>query len=391
MKFFLLILKNIRRNVVLTALTALTTIVLVIVVTGVWSILDFLDRATTEKQRNLKAIITERWQIPSQMPYSYANTLTHAAARDAGDLEPDDSMTWSFYGGTLDLKNRTLNNSLFAFAMEPGKLTTMMDDLDNLPADQAAEFQKAVERLEHNRQGLIVGIERLKMLDKRVGDRIKLYGINFRGIDLELEIVGLFPPGRYDKNAVVHRDYLLNEVLEKWPRDHGGKPHPLAERCLNLVWLRVPNTSAFSTIADQIESAPYYSNPSVKCETASSGIAGFLDAYRDLLWGVRFLLVPAALASLAIVTANAISISVRQRRMEIAVAARGAQRRISSGTQRAVDGRDRRSDVHPDLSRRVPPRRHDARYGAAIGRGRIRAARRDVVTSRAGSELACRP
>ena len=98
-----------------------------------------------------------------------------------------------------------------------------------------------------------------------------------------------------------------------------GKPHPLAEKCLNLVWLRVPNTTAFATIADQIESAPFYSNPSVKCETASSGIASFLDAYRDLLWGMRFLLVPAALVSLALVIANAISISVRQRRLELAV------------------------------------------------------------------------
>jgi putative ABC transport system permease protein len=195
----------------------------------------------------------------------------------------------------------------------------MMDDLDNLPADQAAELAKSVERLKQNRQGLIVGKERLALLDKRVGDRIKLYGINYRGIDLELEIVGVFPPGRYDKSAAVNREYFLNEVLEKWPREHAGKPHPLAEKCLNLVWLRVPNTTAFATIADQIESAPFYSNPSVKCETASSGIANFLDAYRDLLWGVRFLLVPAALLSLAIVTANAISISVRQRRMELAV------------------------------------------------------------------------
>jgi len=319
MKFFLLILKNIRRNLVLSSLTSLGTIVLVLVVTLVWSVLAFLDRATAEKQRNLKAIITERWQIPSQMPFSYANTLTDGAARDANDLRPDDSMTWSFYGGTLDIRNRTLNNSLFAFAMEPRKLTTMMDDLDNLPADQAAELEKAVQRLEQNRQGLVVGKERLALLDKRVGDRIKLYGINFRGIDLELEIVGIFPPGRYDKSAAINRDYLLNEVLEKWPREHAGKPHPLAERCLNLVWLRVPSTTAFSTIADQIESAPFYSNPSVKCETASSGIASFLDAYRDLLWGVRFLLVPAALVSLALVIANAISISVRQRRMELAV------------------------------------------------------------------------
>lgn len=319
MKYFLLILKNIRRNVVLSGLTSLGTIVLVLVVTLVWSVLAFLDAATSEKQRNLKALITERWQIPSQMPFSYASTLSDGAAREPGDLRPDDSMTWSFYGGTLDIRNRTLQNTVFAFGLDPKKLTTMMDDLENLPADQAADLAAAAERLDQNRQGLIVGKERLALLEKRIGDRIKLYGINFRGIDLELEIVGVFPPGRYDKSAALNREYLLNEVLEKWPRTHAGKPHPLAERCLNLVWLRVPNTTAFSTIAEQIESAPYYSSPSVKCETASSGIASFLDAYRDLLWGVRFLLVPAALVSLALVIANAISISVRQRRVELAV------------------------------------------------------------------------
>ena len=126
MKFLLLILKNIRRNPVLSLLTSLGTIVLVLVVTLVWSVLAFLDAATSEKQRNLKAIITERWQIPSQMPFSYANSLTEGAAHNEGDLHPDDSMTWSFYGGCTDIKNRTLYNTLFAFALEPKKLTTMI-------------------------------------------------------------------------------------------------------------------------------------------------------------------------------------------------------------------------------------------------------------------------
>jgi putative ABC transport system permease protein len=57
----------------------------------------------------------------------------------------------------------------------------------------------------------------------------------------------------------------------------------------------------------------------VKCETASSGIASFLDAYRDLLWGMRWFLVPAVLCTMALVIANAISISVRERRTEMAV------------------------------------------------------------------------
>jgi putative ABC transport system permease protein len=317
--FVLLALKNIRRNPILSLLTSLGTMVLVLVVTLVWSVLAFLDNATAEKQRNLKAIVTERWQLPSQMPFSYAASLCEGAAREPDDVRPQDSMTWSFYGGTMDLRNRTLNNTVFAFALEPDKLLTMMDELDSLPPAERAAFAPAVERLKANRQGIILGRERLALLDKRIGERIKLYGINYRGIDLELEIVGVFPPGRYDKSAAIHRDYLLTELLDKWPREHGGKPHPMADRCLNLVWLRVPDTAAFAQVAQQIETAPYYTNPSVKCETASSGIASFLDAYRDLLWGVRYLLVPSALTSLALVMANAIGISVRQRRTEIAV------------------------------------------------------------------------
>jgi putative ABC transport system permease protein len=317
--FVLLALKNIRRNPILSLLTSLGTMVLVLVVTLVWSVLAFLDNATAEKQRNLKAIVTERWQLPSQMPFSYAASLCEGAAREPDDVRPQDSMTWSFYGGTMDLRNRTLNNTVFAFALEPDKLLTMMDELDSLPPAERAAFAPAVERLKANRQGIILGRERLALLDKRIGERIKLYGINYRGIDLELEIVGVFPPGRYDKSAAIHRDYLLTELLDKWPREHGGKPHPMADRCLNLVWLRVLDTAAFAQVAQQIETAPYYTNPSVKCETASSGIASFLDAYRDLLWGVRYLLVPSALTSLALVMANAIGISVRQRRTEIAV------------------------------------------------------------------------
>ena len=57
----------------------------------------------------------------------------------------------------------------------------------------------------------------------------------------------------------------------------------------------------------------------MKFETASSGISSFLEPYRDLLWGLKWLLVPALLATMALVIANAISISVRERRTEMAV------------------------------------------------------------------------
>ncbi len=72
-------------------------------------------------------------------------------------------------------------------------------------------------------------------------------------------------------------------------------------------------------VAGQIVSSPLYANPPVKVETQSSGIAAFLEAYRDLIWGMRWLLAPAILITLSLVISNAISISVRERRLEMAV------------------------------------------------------------------------
>jgi putative ABC transport system permease protein len=317
MKLFGLIADNILRNPLRSLLTILGTMVLVFVVTLVWSILDFLNAATATRTSNFKAIVTERWRLPSQMPYSYAATLKEGAAREPGHIRPRDSMCWSFYGGSLDREKRTRENSLFAFALEPPKLLTMMDELDSLPPDQHREFAEVVRRLEQNRQGIILGRQRLEAIQKKVGDRIKIYSLNYRGIDLEFEIVGLFPPGRYDNSAAMNIDYLT-AALDAYQRQN-GQPHPLADKSLNLVWLRMQDTSEFDKIAQQILTAPYYSNPAVKIETASSGIATFLEAYRDLLWGMRYLLAPAILVTMALVISNAISISVRERQVEFAV------------------------------------------------------------------------
>jgi len=317
MKFLLLIAKNVGRNPLRSVLTALGTMVLVLVVTLVWSVLAFLDAVTVVKSQNLKAIVTERWRIPSQMPFAYAATLSEGAAREPGDLRPLDSMTWQFYGGTLDPVKRTRENILFAVALEPRKIRAMMDELDELGPADAKELDEAVRRLEQQRNGLILGRQRMEAIQKRPGDRITVYSLNYKGIDLEGEIVGTFPAGRYDNSAAMNRDYL-NEALDAFARKPGAKPHPMADRSLNLVWLRVPDSRAFEKIAGQILGSPYYASPAVKCETAASGMATFLEAFRDLIWGMRWLLAPAALVTLSLVIANAISISVRERRVELA-------------------------------------------------------------------------
>ena len=59
--------------------------------------------------------------------FSYAARISAAVLSLPPHLRPTeaDLMTWQFYGGTLDPKNRTRENIVFFFCMDPAKLTRM--------------------------------------------------------------------------------------------------------------------------------------------------------------------------------------------------------------------------------------------------------------------------
>jgi putative ABC transport system permease protein len=321
MKFFLLIAKNVARNPVRSIVTVLGSMVLVMVITGVWSILAFLNLVTAEKTENLKAIVTDRWSIPSRLPMSYEGILRQGAALNPTDVKPKDYMSWQFYVGSVDPSKMARENFVFAVAMDPAKVTTMMEGLeaDSLSAAERQQVDALVAAIQKNPQGLVVGRDILKALNKRVGERIKVFGLStFKGLDFEFEILGVFPLGRYDNMSVMHRDYM-NNVLDDYPKKNNGRNHPWADRRVSLVWLKVADTGDFTQVAKQIEGSPQLRMPYVKCETASSSMAGWLEGFRDMLWGLRWILAPGCLVSLSLVIANAISISVRERRAELAV------------------------------------------------------------------------
>jgi putative ABC transport system permease protein len=315
------VLKSLLRNLLRSSLTAAATMLLVFVVTLVWTVLWFLHAVTAEKSKDLKAIVTEKWQIPSQMPFSYGATLADGGARQPGDVKPQDSMTWQFYGGSLvqDPAQRSRENIVFFFCMDPKKFLTMMDGIDEFTEPQKAQIKQWADDMVKDKRKVVVGEERLTALHKKVGDKIKVYSFNYKDIDLECEIIGSLPKGRYAQSAVMNCAYLNDAVNEDYPRTHNGAKHEMADKSLNLVWLRVPDTKTYEKVAGQVETAFANSTPSVKCETASSGVASFLDAYRDLLWGMEWIFSPIALVSMAVVIATAISISVRERRTEMAI------------------------------------------------------------------------
>jgi putative ABC transport system permease protein len=186
----------------------------------------------------------------------------------------------------------------------------MMDDLE--------DFDPAlIKKLSDNRKGCLLGQDKLRSLNKKVGEHFKLTSFNYKGIDLDFEIVGELPPGRYDKSAIMN-DRYFGDALDQYYREKKVR-HPLDQMRLNLIWLRVRDQDTFNKVGKVIEESPYFGDRPVKCETGSSAIGSFLAAFRDILAWFKYLMVPAILVSMALVVANAISISVRERRGEIAV------------------------------------------------------------------------
>jgi putative ABC transport system permease protein len=147
---------------------------------------------------------------------------------------------------------------------------------------------------------------------------MKVTGFSHRDLDLEFEIIGAFPEGRYNSTALMNRDYL-NDALDVYPKTHGGQKHPMADRSLNMVMLQVSDMNSYSRITEQIDSSGLFQNPPIKCETLAAYAVTQLDGYGDIIWGMQWLLSPAILVTLALVIANGISISVRERYKEIAV------------------------------------------------------------------------
>jgi putative ABC transport system permease protein len=280
-----------------------------------------MDRVLAEREGMQKAIVTERFQIPSLMPPSYAETLKEGAARPdhPDDIRPTDYMTWAFYGGNIvkEKEQQTRDTMVFFFVMEPRKFMTMMVDEDNFSAEETRELQRGLKEMESNKRAILVGPQRLAAMNKRIGERITVYSLNYKGIDLECDIAGLLPDGRLGLSAVMNRDYLFDS-LNKY--EHvTGKRHPMADKAMNLFWFKTPGKQEYQRIAEQIMSSPLYQSPAVKCETASSAVATFLDGFKDMLHLTRYVVVPAALFAMTLVIAIAISIGVRERQTEMAV------------------------------------------------------------------------
>ncbi len=316
-----LVMRSLTRALMRTSLTYLAVFVLVFMLCCIWSVLSFLDFITKQQEGNLRGIITEKYQIPSQMKPSHLGRIKDAIAELPKNQQPEDieanTMTWAFVLTTHDPTKMTFQNVLFMIATEPEKVLTMITGLDDLSGEELAQLQKASAIMKQNPRAVVIGAERLRQLGKRVGDRMEVTSLNYKGIKFDLEIVGELPAGgRWESGAFMNRKYLDNEMDAFKGRN--GKEHELSEKSMNLIWVKLPNMQSFDALSEKL-SDPGKFSPAVKIEIESSAYANFLSPYKTLVSFLRYALAPGLLVITTLVSSLVIGIGVRERKTEIAV------------------------------------------------------------------------
>jgi putative ABC transport system permease protein len=147
---------------------------------------------------------------------------------------------------------------------------------------------------------------------------MKVTSLNYKEIEFDFNIIAEFPTGsRWDQSAVMNREYLDDE-LKTFPGRHGGRQHELADKSMNLIWVRLPNPQAFDTLSAKLNNPGKFS-PAIKMEIESSAYATFLSPMKTLLWFMKWPLSMGLLAITTLVASLVIGIGVRERKTEIAV------------------------------------------------------------------------
>jgi putative ABC transport system permease protein len=319
-KLVLIMFRGLRRSALRTSLTYLAVFVLTVVLVMLYTILTFIGNATKEKESNFKAIVTHKTLIPSQMPSGHYTTFKELIKTLPPDMQPangeNDLMSWSFVFATTDPVNKRPENNLPMFCMEPDKITTMMDGLDDLTGDEKRQLDDAIKVMLRNDTALVVSQMKLKKMNLRVGQRVKMTGLNYPDMLFEFDIIGTLPDGKYDGVGFMNKAYL-DRQLDAKVRE---KPdYVMADKSINLIWVRLPTRAAFERLNAMVDDPKNFAKTPVKMETASSGIGTWLDAYKDIFFGMKYILSPAMVGIMCLVIANAIGIGVRERRTEMAV------------------------------------------------------------------------
>ena len=292
MKFFRLMLKNLFRNKLRTALTISSIAASIFLVAVLISLLDGLTNPPETPDSALRLITRHKISLFNTLPVGYREKIAA--------LEGVDAVIGSmWFGGMYD--NSGVDQMLAQFAVDTDQFFIVNPDMV-LAEDQTEAFLQ-------DRGGAIVGNVLADSFGWKVGDRIHTRSNLWPIEPLELNIRGIYQGGGDQGGGVYyHWDYF----------DKAIKEAGIGDSFTGTFSIRARSAEDVPRIAAKVDALFENSSSPTKTETEKAFILGFLS----MMGNVQLLIsgiCTAILFAVILVAANTMAMSIRERTREIGI------------------------------------------------------------------------
>ncbi len=289
MKTLIYIWRNVRRNRIRSLLTVLSVGFSLALMTVLYGFLASQDTYRSSAAQANRIVVMNIQGFSGRLPISALDDVRSTKAVVA-------AVPFSWYGGAYQDEVMPFAQ----FATDPMKLFDVWPEYSILP-EQLEAWKK-------NRQGCVLDRRIAERRGWKVGDRIPLKG-NIYPFDLDLEISGIFDSPKNTDSLYFHWDYL-NEGLKQ-------KNFAVLDNA-GTIFARVQAPQDIPEVIRSVDERFGSSDTPTRSQTE----AAFAQMFIDMLGNVQVLIRNIGIAvvfSLALVTANSMSMAMRERVTEIAV------------------------------------------------------------------------
>jgi putative ABC transport system permease protein len=301
---FQLVLVNLGRNRLRTALTLASVFVALFLFSSLGAILDTLQAAADSGSRERLAV-RHAISLTNFLPGSYKNRILAIPG-----VRRVCTQTW--FGGRIPTEKGRMRQQ---FAVDDDFWPMYRKDISivawsepqapvTLPADTDPHLAAyAVERT-----ACVVGADLMKLHGWKVGQTIHLEGTLFRGT-WDFTIRGVYhkaPGGTWSDDLILfHNEYLQENGL-------GGRD------LVGVFKADIPDKSQSAAIAKQIDALFENSDNATKSESEQAFGAGFISMFGNVPFALRMIGF-AVVFTILVISANTMVMSVRERTSEVAV------------------------------------------------------------------------
>ncbi len=304
MKFIGFLLKNLLRNRLRSLLTGLSIAMAVFILCVILTMGAVMRSLTAGKGgAENHVVIQEKYSFPSLMPVGYLDKV-----RAMPEVRTACPYTWWGAKGKADSDPPIFGPAVDAQTIEPF--------LDNLFGH--AQLPAQLEAFKRDKQAILVGIKWHENYGWKIGDTITLQGVTIP-LRLEFHVAGYIVEGALDDNFLFRHDYL-QDTLEAKSRESGREA--AAARTFNgqvfAIYMDPQSGVQPAALIEKLEREFAGGPVFVRAESEAAVLATFA-ASAGVMIAVLSIFGLAASLTLFLVVANAISMSIRERTLEIGV------------------------------------------------------------------------